>query len=76
MKAFFEAIQYLFEEILFLPLNYIRSLELENWWTANLVSWIFILIACGFFVYWLSELRKYDKKNDERRDVVSHSFFK
>ncbi|GIM49974.1 DUF6341 family protein [Capnocytophaga stomatis] len=76
MKAFFEAIQYLFEEVLFIPLNYLRDLELENWWTANLISWIFILVAIVFFVYWLGQLRKYSKKDDERTDIVSHSFFK
>lgn len=75
MKAFFEAIQYFFEEILFAPLDFLRSLELENWWLANLLSWIFILIACVFFVYWLGQLRKFSKKNDDRKDVVSHSFF-
>lgn len=75
MKAFFEAIQYFFEEILFAPLDFLRSLELENWWLANLLSWIFILIACAFFVYWLGQLRKFSKKNDDRKDVVSHSFF-
>lgn len=76
MKAFFEAIQYFFEEILFAPLDYIRTLELDNWWTANLVSWIFILIAFVFFVYWLGQLRKFNKNNEERTDVVSHSFWK
>ncbi|MFK8296882.1 uracil phosphoribosyltransferase [Capnocytophaga cynodegmi] len=76
MKAFFEAIQYFFEEILFAPLDFLRNLELENWWMANLISWIFILIAIAFFAYWLGQLRKYRKKNDERTDVVSHSFFK
>ena len=75
MKAFFEAIQYFFEEILFAPLDFLRSLELENWWLANLLSWIFILIASVFFVYWLGQLRKFSKKNDDRKDVVSHSFF-
>ena len=76
MKAFFEAIQYFFEEILFYPLDYIRNLELENWWIANLVSWIFILIAFAFFVYWLGQLRKFNKNKEERTDVVSHSFWK
>ncbi|MDO4228269.1 MAG: uracil phosphoribosyltransferase [Capnocytophaga sp.] len=75
MKTFFEAIQYFFEEILFLPLDYLRNLELENWWLANLVSWIFILIAIVFFLYWLGQLRKFNKRNEERTDVVSHSFF-
>lgn len=76
MKAFFEVIQYFFEEILFAPLDFLRKLELENWWMANLISWIFILVAIAFFAYWLGQLRKYSKKNDERTDVVSHSFFK
>lgn len=76
MKAFFEAIQYFFEEILFLPLNYLRNLELDNWWLANLATWIFILIAISFFLYWLGQLRKFSKNNEERTDVVSHSFFK
>ena len=31
MKNFFEAIAFLFEEILFVPLNMLRELELNNW---------------------------------------------
>lgn len=76
MKAFFEAIQYFFEEILFVPLDFLRTLELESWWGANFMTWTFILIGFVFLFYWLGQLRKYNKRNDERRDVVSHSFFK
>lgn len=76
MKAFFEAIQFLFERILFIPLNYLRELELSNWWLANTVSWIFILIGFVFFIYWLKQLNKFNKKKDDRTDIVSHSFFK
>jgi hypothetical protein len=35
MKAFFEGIQWLFENIIFIPQNYLRELELENWFAAN-----------------------------------------
>ena len=42
MKAFFEGIQFLFEEIFFLPMNLFREWELTNWWGANLINWIFL----------------------------------
>lgn len=76
MKAFFEAIQYVFEKILFIPLDFLYNLELENWWVANTVSWIFILIGFGFFIYWLGQLSKFSKEGKERKDTVAHSFFK
>ena len=36
MKAFFEGIQYLFVNILFAPLDFIRALELKSWFGAHL----------------------------------------
>jgi hypothetical protein len=41
MKAFFEGIQYLFVNILFAPLDFLRSLELASWFAANTINWIF-----------------------------------
>ncbi|AEK23991.1 DUF6341 family protein [Capnocytophaga canimorsus] len=76
MKSFFEAIEFLFDKILFIPLDFLRSLELENWWTANLLNWIFIIIGFVFFIYWLGQLNKFNKNKEDRTDVVSHSFFK
>lgn len=76
MKAFFEAIQYLFEKVLFIPLDFLREVELSNWWAANTVSWIFIIIGFVFFIYWLGQLNKFNKEKTERTDIVSHSFFK
>ena len=35
MKAIFEAIAFLFEEILFIPLNMLRELGASNWFAAN-----------------------------------------
>ena len=49
MKDFFYAIQDLFVNVLFAPFDALRALELENWFGANTVSWIFI--AIGFKVF-------------------------
>ncbi len=74
MKAFFEAIGYLFTDILFLPLNFFRSLELQNWWLANIVTWIFILICCAATMYWLKQLTIFKQNNDDDQDTTAHSF--
>lgn len=76
MKSFLEGIQYLFEEILFLPMDFFRKLELENWWTANLVNWIFTIICCVAMVYWLKQLQIFKKNNEDNQDTTAHSFLK
>ena len=47
MKSFFEGIGILFVDFLFIPYDWLRELELTNWWGANSINWIFILICCG-----------------------------
>lgn len=74
MKAFFEAIGYLFTDILFLPLTFFRSLELENWWLANVITWIFILTSFVATVYWLKQLTIFKKNGEENQDTTAHSF--
>lgn len=74
MKAFFKGIQYLFENILFTPLDFLRSLELKNWWAANIVSWIFVIICTAAIVYWVKELELHKKNNEENQDTSAHSF--
>ena len=74
MRAFFEGIQSLFEDILFIPFNALRALELDNWWSANLISWIFILIGITAFVYWLAQLKKFNDNNEEDKSITSHSY--
>lgn len=74
MKSLFEGIAYLFEEILFLPFNALRAMELENWTLANGLNWIFMLIAAAAMVYWVMQLKKFDDNNEERKDVTSHSY--
>ncbi|HLV14578.1 MAG TPA: hypothetical protein VKY41_05310 [Xanthomarina sp.] len=74
MKDFFNAIQDLFVNVLFAPLDALRALELENWFAANLVSWIFILIGFVAFLYWMKELKGYNDRNDDDKSITSHSY--
>ncbi|EID76481.1 DUF6341 family protein [Imtechella halotolerans] len=74
MKNFFEGIQYLFEDILFTPLHWLRNLELESWWAANTLNWIFIIICATALVYWILQLKKFNDNNEENKDVTAHSY--
>ncbi len=72
-KDLFEAIEFLFVEILFVPFDLIR-LEIANWFIQNGINFIFIAVISAALVYWTLELIKYDKKGDEKKDVSAHSF--
>ncbi|MCD2258222.1 DUF6341 family protein [Psychroserpens luteolus] len=74
MKDFFYAIEDLFVNILFAPFDALRALELENWWTANMLSWIFIIIGIVAMVYWMLQLKKFNANNEEDKSVTSHSY--
>ena len=74
MKAVFEAIAYLFEEILFLPLNMLRDLEPTSWFLANGMNWFFLMIGFAGLIYWLRQLKKFNDNNEEDFDSTSHSF--
>jgi len=74
MKDFFYAIQELFEAFLFIPFNSLKELELDNWWAANTVSWIFIVIGLVAFTYWMLELKKVNDNNEEDKSITSHSY--
>jgi len=74
MKDFFYAIQDLFVDILFAPYDALRALELENWWSANFMSWAFVLIGSVAFVYWMLQLKKHSDNNEEDKSVSSHSY--
>ena len=43
MKDFFGLIEYLFVEILFAPLDFLRSVEIESWLLANGINFVFII---------------------------------
>ena len=74
MKDILEGIQYLFENVLFVPMDALRKLELENWWAASTLSWLFIIIGFVAFVYWMNELKKYNKTEPEDKSVSAHSY--
>lgn len=74
MKAFFEAIAWLFEEILFLPYDLLRQLENSSWTLANSVNWLFMLVGFSALVYWILQLNLFDKNGEEDKDPSAHSF--
>jgi hypothetical protein len=76
MKAFFDAIQYLFVDILFAPLDFLRSLELSSWFGANTINWIFMIICAAAMVYWIKQLMIFDANGTEKQDTTAHSFLK
>ncbi|GIZ08083.1 uracil phosphoribosyltransferase [Flavobacterium sp. UMI-01] len=76
MKAFFEGIQYLFVDILFAPLDFLRSLELVTWFGANTINWIFMIICSVAIVYWIKQLQIFDEAGTENQDTTAHSFLK
>ena len=72
MKAFFEGIQDLFVNGLFWPYDFLRFTK--NWWAANTVNWIFMIICFVAFVYWMLQLKKYNDNNEEDKSCTSHSY--
>lgn len=74
MKKIFEGIAYVFEEILFLPFNILRQTELDNWWIANIISWLFLFIGFCAAGYWINKLSIFDKTGEENKDPTAHSF--
>lgn len=76
MTAFFEAIQWLFVDVLFVPLDLLRKLELSNWWLANLINWTFMIICAYYVVYWCKQLKIFNDRGEEDKSSTSHSFLK
>jgi hypothetical protein len=74
MKNFFEAIAYLFEEVLFTPFEMLRNHELQNWWVANGASWLFLLIGFAAATYWTLQLKGFNDRGEENKDPSAHSF--
>jgi len=74
MKDFFYAIQDLFVNVLFAPYDALRAIELDNWWLANIVSWILIVICIVAFVYWMMQLKGFNDNNEEDKSISAHSY--
>ncbi|WP_458628194.1 DUF6341 family protein [Winogradskyella sp. PC D3.3] len=74
MSDFFNGIADLFVNVLFAPFDALKALELESWFAANTVSWLFIIIGFVAFVYWMIQLKKYDDNGEEDKSISSHSY--
>ena len=72
MKKFFEAIQSLFEDVLFAPLDALRFME--SWWGANIINWLLFIVGFAAMVYWILQLKKFNDNNEEDKDVTAHSY--
>jgi len=73
-KGVFEGIQSITEDVLFLPYNMLRAIELDNWWLANIVSWTLMLVGFVAFIYWMGQLKKFNDNDEEDKTSTSHSF--
>ncbi|MFT7250377.1 MAG: hypothetical protein ACI9FW_000087 [Flavobacterium sp.] len=74
MKAFFEGFASLFVDFLFKPFDLLRELELTNWWAANILNWIFIIICIVAMVYWTRKLNIFKNNGEDDDDTTAHSF--
>ena len=72
-KDLFEAIEFLFVEVLFVPFDFIR-LDISSWLIQNGINFTFMLVISAALLYWTLELIKYDNKGEEKKDVTAHSF--
>ena len=73
MTEFFYFIEYLFVELLFIPFNFLRSLELESWVLANSINFLFILTVVCALSYLTLQLIGVAKRGDEDEDPSAHS---
>mgnify|MGYP000312462131 CR=1 FL=1 len=74
MKEIFEAIAEFHEEVLFVPFDALRELENDNWWLANAITWISIIILCVAVGYWMKQLRIFEQNGEEDKTQTAHSF--
>ena len=72
-KGLFEGIQSLFEDVLFMPYDALHAMELDNWWMANIMSWILMAIGFVAFIYWMGQLKNFNDNNEEDKSSTSHS---
>jgi hypothetical protein len=48
----------------FSPFEALR-LDSSNWWTANIVNWIFMIVLLVLFGYWMKESLRFKKEGIE-----------
>ena len=40
-------------------------LESSNWWTANTINWLFMVVLLVLFAYWMKESLRFKKEGIE-----------
>jgi|AntDeeMinimDraft_4_1070355.scaffolds.fasta_scaffold04918_2 hypothetical protein len=66
MTEFWYFIASIFEDLLFLPFDWLREWQDSTWWGANLLNFGFVLIAAMAFLYWLKQLDSFE--NEDHHD--------
>ena len=74
MTEFFYWIEDLFVDTLFAPFDALRALELESWFGANIMSWLFLIVGMAAAIYWILQLKKFDDNREEDKTVTAHSY--
>ena len=72
MRAFFYGIEDLFVNVLFWPYDLFRFME--NWWSSNIVNWIFVILGTIAMFYWLGQLKIFHDSGEEDKDITAHSY--
>lgn len=72
MRAFFEGLEDLFVNVLFWPYDFFRFME--NWWSSNLINWIFVILGFVAMVYWLMQLKSFNDRGEEDKSITAHSY--
>ena len=62
---FFQWIEHIFTDFLFIPFEYLRALEDETWWGSNFINLGFLLIFLILFGYWLYKLKVFHDYDSE-----------
>ena len=74
IRDIFYGIEDLFVNYLFFPFDFLRITELDNWWIANFMTWISVIVFICAFTYWMLQLKKFDDNKEEDRSISAHSF--
>ena len=74
IRDIFYGIEDLFVNYLFFPFDFLRITELDNWWVANFMTWVSIVVFICAFTYWMLQLKKFDDNQEEDKSISAHSF--
>jgi hypothetical protein len=74
IRDIFYGIEDLFVNYLFFPFDFLRITELDNWWIANFMTWVSIVVFICAFTYWMLQLKKFDDNQEEDKSISAHSF--